>query len=391
MARVGNRLTRVRGLDPRAVDLAVAGCLAVLAVALFSATRHPFPAALFGALGATAVATRRRAPRLSIVTLAVSSVLIAVTDQGTGQPTQAIVATLCYYTLGTRAGRGIAQLVDVALLAVAAGVVAVSPPQSAVGIAVTWTCCVLLPYIAGRTVASRRALTAELEANAERARREQEARARSAAAEERTRIARELHDVIAHSLSVMVIQTVAAREVAPADPSSARAALAAVQVAGREALLEMRQLIGVLRHGDVELAGSAAPGLDQLDLLAQRARTSGLPVTLAVNGRQQALPEALDLVAFRVVQEALTNSIKHAGPARATVTVTFREDTLELEICDDGRGASRELPGEASGGHGLVGMRERLALFDGELFTGPQRDGGFRVHACLPMVEAATA
>ena len=391
MVRVENRLTRVRGLEPRAVDLIVAGCLAVLAAALFSATRHPLPAALLGALGATAVATRRRAPRLSIVTLAVSSVLIAVTDHGVGQPTQAIVATLCFYTLGCCAGRGIGQLVDVALLALAVGVTAVSPPRSASSVAVTWTCFVVLPYLVGRTVASRRALTAELEANAERARREQEVRARSAAAEERTRIARELHDVIAHSLSVMVIQTVAAREVATADPSSARTALAAVQVAGREALLEMRQMIGVLRHGDAELAGSAAPGLDQLDLLAQRARMSGLPVKLAVNGRRRALPEALDLVAFRVVQEALTNAIKHAGPARATVTVTFREDRLELEICDDGRGACRELPGEASGGHGLVGMRERLALFDGELSTGPQLGGGFRVYACLPVVEAAAA
>jgi signal transduction histidine kinase len=369
----------------------VAGCLAVLAAALFSAAGHPFPAALFGAIGATAVATRRWAPILSIAVLAVSSVLIAVTDHGAGQPTQAVVATLCYYTLGCRAGRGIGQLVDVALLALAAAVVAVSPPQSAVGVTVTWTCFVLLPYLASRTVASRRTLTAELEANAERARRAQEARARSAAAEERTRIARELHDVIAHSLSVMVIQTVAAREVATADPSSARAALVAVQAAGREALLEMRQMVGVLRHGDVELAGSATPGLDQLDLLAQRARMSGLLVTVVVNGRRRGLPEALDLVAFRVVQEALTNSIRHAGPARATVTVTFREDRLELEICDDGRGASRELPGEAGAGHGLIGMRERLALFDGELSTGPQLGGGFRVYACLPVVEAAAA
>ena len=275
------------------------------------------------------------------------------------------------------------------MLAVAAGVVAVSPPQSAIGIAVSWTCFVLLPYLAGRTVASRRALTAELEANAERARREQEARARSAAAEERTRIARELHDVIAHSLSVMVIQTVAAREVATADPSSARAALAAVQVAGREALLEMRQMIGVLRHGDVELAGSAAPGLDQLDLLAQRARMSGLPVTLAVNGRRRAFPRPLDLVAFRVVQEALTNSIKHAGPARATVTVTFREDRLELEICDDGRGALANSRGRRAQVTGWSGCASGSPCSTASSSTGGRVGGGFRVYACLPLVEAA--
>ncbi len=391
MAKVENLLARARGTDPHTVDLVIAGWLAVLAVVGFGATRHPFPAALFGMLGATAVATRRRAPRLSIVTLAVTTVLIAVTDRGADQPTQAIVATLCFYTLGCCAGRGIGQLIDVALLALAVGVTAVSPPRSAVNVAVSWTCVIALPYVVGRTVVSRRALTAALEANAEGARREQEARARSAAADERTRIARELHDVIAHGVSVMVIQTVAAREVATADPLAARAALSAVQVAGREALLEMRRMIGVLRHGDVELAGSAAPGLDQLDLLAQRARMSGLPVKLAVNGPRRTLPEALDLVAFRVVQEALTNSIKHAGPARATVTVTYREDRLELEICDDGRGASYELPGKAGTGHGLVGMRERLALFNGELSTGGQRGGGFRVYARLPVEEPAVA
>lgn len=391
MVRVENLLTRGRELDARAADLVVAACLAGVAAAFFSATGHPFPAAVFGVFGATAVATRRWAPSLSIVTVAVSSVLIAATDHGAGETTQAIVAALCFYTLGCSEGRGIRQLVNVALLAVAAGVIAISPPQSAKGVALSWTVFVLVPYVAGRAVASRRALTSELASNAERARREQEARARGAAAEERTRIARELHDVIAHSLSVMVIQTAAAREVASADLSSARAALVAVQVAGREALLEMRRMIGVLRRGDVELAGSAAPGLDQLDLLAQRARMSGLPVKLAINGRRRALPEPIDLVAFRIVQEALTNSIKHAGPARATVTVTFSKDRLELEVCDDGRGASPKPSAEAGGGHGLVGMRERLALFDGELSTGGQVGGGFRIYARLPLEEVAAA
>jgi signal transduction histidine kinase len=189
----------------------------------------------------------------------------------------------------------------------------------------------------------------------------------------------------------MVIQTVAAREVASTDRASARAALAAVQLAGREALLEMRRMIGVLRRGDVQLAGSATPGLDQLDLLAQRARMSGLPVELSVRGRRRALPEALDLVAFRIVQEALTNSIKHAGPARASVTVTFEADRVELEIYDDGRGASPDRPTGEGAGHGLVGMRERLALFDGELSTGGRPGGGFRVFARLPVEETLAA
>jgi signal transduction histidine kinase len=146
-------------------------------------------------------------------------------------------------------------------------------------------------------------------------------------------------------------------------------------------------MIGVLRCGDVELAGSAAPGLEQLDLLAQRARMSGLPVTLSVVGRRKSLPEALDLVAFRIVQEALTNAIKHAGPARASVTVVFGQDAIELEICDDGRGEPPERQLDERGGHGLVGMRERLALFDGVLSTGERPGGGFRVYARLPVDE----
>jgi signal transduction histidine kinase len=138
------------------------------------------------------------------------------------------------------------------------------------------------------------------------------------------------------------------------------------------------------------LAGSAAPRLDQLDLLAQRARMSGLPVKLDVVGRRRELPEALDLVAFRIVQEALTNSIKHAGPAHASVTVMFGHDTLELEICDDGRGAPPERVDDG-GGHGLVGMRERLALFDGDLCAGGRPGGGFRVYARLPVEAVAAA
>ncbi len=391
MATGANRLSRLRELDPGSLDPLAAGCLALVAVAQFGTTGHPFPAALFGAVGAGAVATRRRAPRPSIVAVVVCSALIAVTDPGLALPTQAIAGTLCVYTLGCRADRGLGRLGDGALLAIAAGVIAVSPSQSALEVASGWALFIVLPYLAGRTVAIRRALSVELRANAERARREQEARAQSAAAEERTRIAREVHDVIAHSLSVMVIQTAAAREVAAADPSSARTALAAVQVTGREALLEMRRMVGVLRHGDIELAGAAAPGLDQLDLLAQRARMSGLAVELDVNGRRRPLPEALDLVVFRIVQEALTNCIKHAGPAHATVTVTFHEDRLELEICDDGRGQPCDRPGETGSGHGLVGMRERLALFDGEFSSGRQADGGFRVYACLPVRDMVMA
>jgi signal transduction histidine kinase len=384
---VENLLARAQGLDAEIADYVLAVCLALVAAGLLGGTRHPFPAIVFCVGGASAVAIRRRAPALSIVIVAVTSLLIAWFDHGVEEVGEGIASLFCFFSLGTSAGRRTTAVIDVALLAVALPIVAVTPSKTVVNTVMSWLLFAGVPYVAGRTVESRRALTLELEANEERARLEQEARARRAAADERTRIARELHDVIAHSLSVMVIQTVAAREVASTDQAAARTALGAVRLAGREALLEMRRMIGVLRRGDLELAGTAAPGLDQLDLLAQRARISGLPVKLDVVGRRRELPEALDLVAFRIVQEALTNSIKHAGPARASVTVTFGEDTVELEICDDGRGALPEGPRDDGVGHGLLGMQERLALFGGDLSTGRRPGGGFRVHARLPVAE----
>ena len=392
VARIEELLARARGLDPSRVDIAAAVALAALGVAMLAGPRQPTVAALAcGVLGAGTVATRRRAPVASAAVVAGATILLARADPGVDQPFNAVAAALCFYTLGRTGGARATPLIDVALVAVGVAAVAATPQHTAVDIAATWMLFVLAPYASGRTVESRSMITRKLRANAELARREQEARARSAAAEERTRIARELHDVIAHSVSVMVIQTAAAREVAAEDRDAARAALRAVQLSGREALAEMRRMIGVLRRGDVDLAGTAAPGLGQLDLLAQRARVAGLPVDLAVHGHRRALPQALDLVAFRVVQEALTNSIKHAGRARASVTVTFSQHSLELEICDDGCGAPVLVRPANGGGHGLLGMRERLTLFGGELSTGRRPGGGFRVYAQLPVDEAVAA
>lgn len=384
VAPVVTLVARIRGLPAEWVDYGLAACLAAASAVLLSRTRQPFAAVVFGALGATPVAIRRRAPVLSVLTAAAMAGALALSDPGRNEPTLAVTAALCFYTLG----RSVAQRavgLDIALVALALPVASRTPPQSAMNAVASWALFVVGPYLLGRTVESRVMLTRHLEVNTERARQEQEVRAMQAAADERSRIARELHDVIAHSLSVMVIQTVAAREVAETDEAAARAALAAVQLAGREALVEMRRMIGVLRREDSTPAGSPAPGVDQLDLLAQRARTSGLAVTLNVIGRRRELPEALDLVVFRVVQEALNNTIKHAGAARSSVTVAFGQHTLELEICDDGRGAPVAHWPDQGGGHGLIGMRERLALFDGVLFTGRRPGGGFRVYAQLPV------
>lgn len=195
---------------------------------------------------------------------------------------------------------------------------------------------------------------------------------------------RELHDVIAHNVSVMVIQTSAARRVAHADPDAARDAVQAVERSGREALVELRRIVGVVRFGHGELAGSAAPGLSKLDALADRARAAGLPVELRVEGQHASLSPGLNLVAYRVVQEALTNSIKHAGPARAQVNVSIDAQAIELEVSDTGHGPTRGHDGDGSG-HGLIGMSERVALYGGELHAGLSAVGGFDVRARIPL------
>jgi signal transduction histidine kinase len=185
----------------------------------------------------------------------------------------------------------------------------------------------------------------------------------------------------------MVIQTQAARRVAAGDREAAWVALGSVQSCGRDALMEMRRMIGVLRHGDEELAGATAPALSQLGALVARARAAGLPVELRIDGEARDLSPGLDLVAFRVVQEALTNAIKHAGPARALVRVTFATGALELEISDTGRGRAPAGGDADDTGQGLVGMRERLVLYGGELQTGRARGGGFKVRARIPLPE----
>jgi signal transduction histidine kinase len=304
-------------------------------------------------------------------------------------PPAEIAVVLDYYMLGRLSiQRGRPEL-DAGLLAAAVAAIVITPGIPGVSrVAGIWTSAVGVPFAAGRVVGSRVALTRELRANAQRLEREQRERARHAAAEERNRIARELHDVVAHSVSVMVIQTQAAREVAARDREAARDALGMVQSCGRDALMEMRRMIGVLRHGDEELAGATAPALSQLGALAERARAAGLPVELRIDGEPRELTPGLDLVAFRVVQEALTNAIKHAGPARALVRVRFTTGTLELEISDTGRGPALTDGDPATTGQGLLGMRERLVLYGGELQTGRSRGGGFRVRARIPLRES---
>src|SRR5207248_3034774 len=219
------------------------------------------------------------------------------------------------------------------------------------------------------------------EERAELAEREREVAAREAVVEERARIARELHDVVAHNVSMMVVQAGAERRVVDAANGSTREVLQTIEQIGRSALTEMRRLLGMLRS-DADDPLAPQPGLDDLPTLVGQVREAGLPVELQVDGERRELPVGIELSAYRIVQEALTNALKHAGEAHATVRVRYGADSLELEIVDDGAGARAPV---ASGGHGLVGMRERVALYGGRLDAGRRPSGGFAVRVLLPI------
>lgn len=240
-------------------------------------------------------------------------------------------------------------------------------------------------WILGDNVRVRRAYTASLEARAAMLERERGEHARLAVAEERARIARELHDVVAHHVSVMVVQSAAARRVLATDPGLATEALDVVETTGRQALVEMRRMLGVLRSDEPSDDLAPQPSLERLDSLIDQVRDAGLDVDLVVEGDRRPLSAGIDVNAYRIVQEALTNVLKHAGKARATVRVRFGERDLDLEISDDGRGAAAAILDAPGDGQGLVGMRERVQLHGGQLQAGPRMEGGYRVKARLPI------
>ncbi|MGH3276527.1 MAG: sensor histidine kinase, partial [Streptosporangiaceae bacterium] len=232
----------------------------------------------------------------------------------------------------------------------------------------------------------------------------QQEEARRATLAERLRIARELHDIVAHHLSVVVIQAQGAQAVIGRDPDRAKAAMTQVEQTGRTALGEMRGLLGLLRSGEqaedpghVESdagggtgqAWLAPPGLADIGSLARQMRAAGLQVTVHTAGEQPVIPQDVGLTVYRIVQEALTNVLKHAGPATATVTLTFG-DAIDISVTDNGRGAAAALAtaGIPGAGRGTAGMRERVAILNGQLTVGPRPGGGFRVHATLPLEES---
>ena len=241
-------------------------------------------------------------------------------------------------------------------------------------------------WVVGYALRERNQQAEDAEERAQRAERERETAARLAVAEERARRARELHDVVAHAMSVMVLQVGAVRHRLPA--SAERDALGNVEQAGRNALTEMRRLLGALRGGDDALELSPNPGLDDLETLAGDVRAAGLDVRLHVAGEPVALPPALDLSAYRIVQEGLTNSLKHARAEHVDVTVDYAPDEVRIEVRDDGRGGSSRAEGLDQGrgpGHGLIGIGERVKLYGGDMSAFAAPSGGFVLRASLPL------
>ncbi len=205
---------------------------------------------------------------------------------------------------------------------------------------------------------------------------------RLAVADERARIARELHDLVAHSMGVIVIQAQGAQRALDSSPEQARDALTSIENAGRGGMAEMRRLLGLLTETDDGSSTAPQPSLEQLPALVEQVRAAGLQVNFAVEGDVRPLPPGLELTGYRVVQEAMTNVLKHAGETVADIRVRYDTDSLDISICDQGHGAARD-PDTA--GHGLVGMRERVSLYGGSLQTGPRPEGGFGVHAQIPV------
>ncbi|WP_344356847.1 sensor histidine kinase [Streptomyces gobitricini] len=252
----------------------------------------------------------------------------------------------------------------------------------------------VLAWVLGDSMRTRRAYFDQLEERASRLEREREAQAKVAVAAERARIARELHDVVAHNVSVMVVQADGAAYVLDASPEQAKQALETISGTGRQALAEMRRLLGILRTGEPQDSEDYVPQPDvqQIEHLVEQVRAAGLTVDFRVEGTARPLPSGVELTAYRIVQEALTNTRKHGGPdVGASVRLVYFDDGLGLLVEDDGRGAAQELyeDGGADGrGHGLIGMRERVGMVGGTLDAGPRPGGGFRISALLPLKSA---
>jgi signal transduction histidine kinase len=373
-------LRRARRLDRRRIDLAIAAVFVVVGeieLAVRFEDGAWLPSAVLAGLAYAALAWRRRHP-LAVGVFMLSVWLASDLTGADVQPLQTPLIAVLFiaYAMGAYTDGRSARI---APFVIVVGMVAISASFAEVFTDYVFpTAFALLAWLAGRGVRTRTRLTEELHEAAVRAQEAHEEEAARAAADERRRIAREMHDVVAHSVSVMVVQAGGARRILARDPARAVEAATTIEETGRAALAEMRRLLGVLHHSDER---APQPTLRELEALVERTRAAGLPLELTVEGEPRSLPPGKDLAAYRVVQEALTNAIKHAGAAPTAVTVRWTPAHLELEILDRGAPAVNG----TGGGHGLVGMEERVRLYEGELRTGRRAGGGFEVVARLPL------
>jgi signal transduction histidine kinase len=378
---------RPRRLSPRTLDIALTAAVLIAAVTealtLKSLDGPRWAITLAVAAMSLLLLWRRTHP----VAVTVALVAIALpTTLWIGDATE-LVATFIPLLMIAYGGGRYASARDggivLAILLVAVPAVSLTSENATAGDIYFPGILIVLCWFAGRTVSLRLRHAAELHEAAALAAEGREREAQQAVADERRRIAREMHDVVAHSISIMVVQAGGARRILASDPDRAAQAAARIRHAGSDALAEMDVLLGVL---DTPRETATPPTLDGLGELVERTRAAGLPVSLEVDGTRHPLPAGAELAVYRVVQEALTNAIKHAGGATTTVTLTWSDDALALCIADDGDGgASPELAGA---GHGLIGMRERLRVHGGELAAGPRPGGGFQITARLPLERA---
>ena len=367
---------------PPAADIAIAAAFVLFSVAeaLFSpAVTSPVLHVVIAGAGMAALAWRRSFP-VGVAAVVVGIDLAINPEQ---QFSTLLSLVLVCYTIGaeTEPPRSYAGLALVVLpfvgVSVSEGIVPSDVAAALVFLVGPWT--------VGAAVRQRVARTEEAVARADRLERAQKEQAAAAAAEERTRIARELHDIVSHSISVVTIQTQAVRRRLGPEHAKEAEDLAAVEATAREALAEMRRLFGVLRSDGEAASLTPQPGLHELDRMIAQVRGSGLDVDLEVAGGRYDLPPGVDLAAYRIVQEGLTNALRHSGASHARVMLRYGQGRLDIVVEDDGKGLAEV----ATGGHGLVGVRERVALYDGRVDVGPGPSGGVRLAASLPVKETA--
>lgn len=362
--------------------MALAGVLAVFAeldVLLSPDWRGPVVVnAVVAPAMALSLAWRRTRPLAALSTVIAGLVFLSLAFGSTQAWTNVFVIVVAVYSA---VAHGSSPLAVLAVSAVGVAVATVQDPLiHTFGEAVWSSSLVGLTFLAGLAGRGLKARAQDLDHRAEALDDEEEERAAAAAARERQRIARELHDIISHSLGVVVLQAGAAEQVLERDPERAREVLASIRATGQEAIGEMSTLLGLIR-ADNDTSREPQPSLADLDRLIAKMNESGLAVELKTEGERPPLSSALELSAFRIVQEGLTNALKHAGGAHVQVTLRFREGDFEIEVVDDGPGA-----GNGHGGrHGLAGMRERVAVFGGTFESGPRVDGGWRLRAAFPL------